>query len=93
MDNWPTEQSAIVTIIFVLVVLYRAAKYKRAMRGGTHGGWAAVTQDPATNPTLLFCSLAPDRDVVTLSALLQCQGWIYGIAREGRSRIQVTQKY
>ena len=34
MDNWVTEQSAIVTIIFVLVVLYRAAKYKRAMQGG-----------------------------------------------------------
>ena len=32
MENWPKEQSAIVTIIFVLVVLYRTAK--RAMRGG-----------------------------------------------------------
>ena len=50
MDNWPTEQSAIDTIIFVLVVLYRAAK--RAMRGGVMAVAGLGSSDP-TNVAIL----------------------------------------
>ena len=49
MDNWTTELSAIDTIIFVLVVLYRAAKYKRAMRGGVMAVAGLGSSDPRPN--------------------------------------------